>query len=102
MGIGAFFNKAKKIAGKALGAVGGVVKKVGDIGGKVIKGVGAMAAPLHSVVSGVSSMIPGGAIVGGLLNKGIDFLGSQAAQKIAGKVAGFGNKLQNVSEDLSG
>jgi hypothetical protein len=96
-----FFNKVKKFAGKALGAVGGVVRRIGDVGGKAVKVVGALASPLHNVVNGVTSLIPGGALVGGLLNKGVDYLGGQAAQKIAGKVAGFGSKLQNVSEDLS-
>ena len=68
----------------------------------MVKQIGRFSAPLQGVVTGLTSMIPGGAVVGSLINKGIGYLGSQAAQGIARKIGGFGSKMQDVSEDMGG
>lgn len=104
-----FFDRIKSFASRAVGAVGNVVRRVGDFAAPVAKQVGklaGMAAPIVGV---------GGEIIGGLLGQpeiaagalalegGLNAVSKYAnkGSEIAGKVSGVGSRMQDVSKKLS-
>jgi hypothetical protein len=95
------FDRIKAIGGRALSIGGSALKRFGDIGTKVVRTVGSLASPIQGAVSAVSSLIPGGGTIGGLINKGIGALAGAGAQHLVSKAGQWGKRAQDLSESMN-
>jgi hypothetical protein len=88
------FSRAKAFAGRALGATGSVIRKVGEMAGSATRLVGQVASPLSSVIGTVADAA-GYPEVGALVNKGLNWIGGHG-QTIASRIANAGDALQKA------
>jgi len=100
--FGNLLNKVKSVGSKTLGAVGGIVKKFGDVSGDAVKTIGNGLSRAAPVISGIGNALApetGGisSVVAGALNKGIDYIKGhqEQAQNLASKISQVGTNLQN-------
>ncbi len=89
------FSRAKTFAGRALGATGGIIRKVGEMAGSATRLVGQqVASPLSSVIGTVADAA-GYPEVGALVNKGMNWIGGHG-QTVAARIANAGDALQKA------
>lgn len=97
-----FFNKVKSFAGKALGAIGGGLKKIGDVGSQAIRTLGSVSAPLQGGISAAGSLFgPEGSAIAGMVNRGISAVTSGKAQSLAAGISGAGRSMQSLANNIA-
>jgi len=103
-----WFSNAFGFGKKVLGNLGGVLRKVGDIGGNIAKKVGEFASPIGNIIG---TAIDGLAAVTGQpelipLGEGIRAAGNfvqgwaDKANTVAGHVSNAGNKISDFHASL--
>ena len=104
--VGNWFGKAKNFAGNAIGKVGGIARRVGEVGGKILRGIGD-AAPfiadglaLGSMALGQPELAAGAALLGGVIQRVGEYSNKGAA--IASKIEGIGSLGQTLGNKLVG
>lgn len=82
--------------------VGNTIRKVGDIGGKVLRVAAPLAQPVAHVASNIIDALPvgvAGVVAKNVIQKTADWISSGRGAEMAGKVSGYGRKIQEMSED---
>ena len=95
-----FVRSTGRVAGRALGAVGGAVRKFGSMAQGATRVLGQVAAPLGSVVSTIAGAA-GAPQIGSLINRGLNALAGPG-QSVASKIADVGGSIAGAGARLAG
>lgn len=100
------WNKGTSYAGKAIGMVGGVAKRVGSVGSKVLGFIGKYG-PIAADVIAAGALATGNAPIalaaegaGQMVRRVADW--SRVAKGVADNIASYGSVAQNVGRGLQG
>ena len=93
-----FVRGAGRVAGRALGSIGGAVRKFGSFAQGATRVIGQVAAPLGSVASTIASAA-GAPAIGAAIGKGLNYIAGHG-QSIASRVADAGGSIANAGSSL--
>ena len=104
--VPSWWSRGKQAVGNAIGTVGGITRRMGEVGGKVLRTVGTFAPIVADVVAagsmalGQPELAVGAEAIGQVIRKVGDYANKGAT--IANKAQNFGGMAEGFGKNLVG